>query len=90
MRAAELESVKDKSKMYIKKAVDQQKVLQARVREVCCSVLKCVTVLQCVCNVLQRIALCHREVDQQKVLQVCVCEVCCSVLQLLQCCNVLQ
>ena len=33
MQAAELESVKEKSKVYIKKAVDQQKVLQARVRE---------------------------------------------------------
>jgi len=34
MQAAELESVKEKSKVYMKKAVDQQKVLQARLREV--------------------------------------------------------
>ena len=33
LRDAEIESVKDKSKQYIKKAVDQQKLLQARVRE---------------------------------------------------------
>ena len=33
MLNAELESVKEKSKQYIKKAVDQQKILQARVRE---------------------------------------------------------